>query len=138
MVSESEQLVDFTLKNKNCASKLARLLIENCNVKDVSHLQIATSMLEFPPYFSDQPIVDYILYNYGGVTKLFRKKDRYEMLFGVRVHKLQIKDLETNPITSYLYFGDTNFPSNMMDIIKLVDVVEKPAIAKKNAKGKRK
>ena len=59
------------------------------------------------------------------------------MLFGVRVYKLQIKDLETNPITSYLYFGDTNFPSNMMDIIKPVDVVEKPDIAKKNAKGKR-
>ena len=68
---------------------------------------------------------------------MFRKKYPYERLFGVRVHKLRIKDLETRPITSYLYFGDTNFPSNMMDIIKPVDVVEKPAIAKKNVKGKR-
>ena len=105
IVTRPGQLVDFTLKNRNAALKYANMLKENSKVKDV--LAHADSMRDtrvsnVPPNFPEQPILDYITLNHEQIEKTYRLKDVYEVQTGTRIYKLQRKDLETNPIPSYL------------------------------------
>ena len=62
-----------------------------------------------PPHFPDQPIVDCIMLNHGQTENPYRMKDIYGIQTGTRIYKLQKKDLEAKPISSYLYFGKYKF-----------------------------
>ena len=112
IVTRPGQLVDFTLKNKNTALKLANMLKENPKVKDV--LAHADNMRDVrlsyvPPNFPEQPIIDYMTLNHGQIEKTYRLKDIYGIQTGTRVYKLQRRVLEVKPIPSYLYFGKYKF-----------------------------
>ena len=56
------------------------------------------------------PLEDYIQLNYGQIIKTFRQRNRFNLQTGVRIYKLEKKDLDYNLIPSYLYFGKYRFP----------------------------
>ena len=112
IVLRSGHLVDFTLKNKSYALKLAKLLKENDKVQEViayAESNVDVRILHVPPRFPETPLFDYIQLNHGQIIKTFRQKDRYNLETGVRIFKLERKNLENNPIPSFLFFGKYKF-----------------------------
>ena len=85
---------------------------ENSKIKD--ELAHADSMRDVrvsyvPPNFPEQPTLDCITLNHGQIEKTYRLKNVYGVQTGTRIYKPQRKDLETKPITRYLYFGKYKF-----------------------------
>ena len=107
IVLRSGYLVDFTLKNKSYSLKLAKLLKENDKVQEViayAESNVDVRIAHVPPRFPETPLFDYIQLNHGQIIKTFRQKDCYNLETGVRIFKLEQKDLENNPIPSFLFF----------------------------------
>ena len=63
-----------------------------------------------PTLFPETPLEDYIQLNHGQIIKTFWQRDRLDLETGVRIYILEQKDLDRNPVTSYLYFGKYKFP----------------------------
>ena len=63
-----------------------------------------------PPGFPSEPILAYLKQNHGEIIGTpIRITDRFNIQTGTRVFKMIRENLETNPITSYLYFGKYKF-----------------------------
>ena len=118
IVIKPAQLLDFAIKNKSTALKLTRILKENCKVKDVFAYACCTRKMgidHVPHHFLKHLIFDYIFNNNGEIVKLYQQTDRYGILTGVRIHKMQKKDLLTSPLSNYLYFRKYKFYANWED-----------------------
>ena len=111
--STSRALVDFTLKSKEAALKFAKSLSNLESVQNVSaHADTVVEVrIDFiPPGFPTEPISKYLMNNHGEIlTTPIRITDRFNIQTGTRVFKLERKNLDNNPIPSYLYFGQYKF-----------------------------
>ena len=86
IILRSGHLVDFTLKNKNYALKLAKLLKANDKVQEViayAENNVDVRIAHIPPRFPETPLTDCIQLNHGQIIKTFRQKDRYNLETGV-------------------------------------------------------
>ena len=105
--------VDFTMKSKESALQFAQAL----NTLDLirSATAYADKVVEvridfIPPGFPSEPISAYLERNHGEIIGTpIRITDRFNIQTGTRVFKMIRKNLETNPITSYLYFEKYKF-----------------------------
>ena len=62
------------------------------------------------PGFPTEPISEYLINNHREIlTTPIRITDRFNIQTGTRVFKLERKNLDNNPIPSYLYFGQYKF-----------------------------
>ena len=106
-------LVDFTLKTKENAVKMAESLRNFENIRDVvAHADSVSEVrIDFiPPRFLTEPIIEYLTSKHGQVLySPIRISDRFNIQTGTRVFKMERKSLETNPIASFLYFGKYKF-----------------------------
>ena len=113
MVLRPGALVDFTLKSKESALKFAKSLSNLESVQNVSaHADIVVEVrIDFiPPGFPTEPISEYLINNQGEIsTTPIRITDRFNIQTGTRVFKMERKNLDNNPIPSYLYFGQCKF-----------------------------
>ena len=113
MVLRPGALVDFTLKSKESALKFAKSLSNLASVQNVSaHADTVVEVrIDFiPPGFPTEPISEYLINNHGEIlTTPTRKTDRFNIQTGTRVFKMERKNLDNNPIPSYLYFGQYRF-----------------------------
>ena len=113
IVLRSGYLVNFTLKNKSYALKLVKLLKVNDKIQEVTayaESNVDVRIAHNPPRFFETPLTDYIQLNHGQIIKTFRQNDRYNLETGVPIFKFGQKDLENNPIPSFLHFGKYKFP----------------------------
>ena len=113
MVLRPGALVDFTLKSKELALKFAKALSNLESVQNVSaHADTVVEVrIDFiPPGFPSEPISEYLTNQHGEIlTTPIRITDRFNIQTGTRVFKMERKNLENNPIPSYLYFGQYKF-----------------------------
>ena len=107
MVLRPGALVDFTLKSKQSALKFAKSLSNLESVQNVSaHADTVVEVrIDFIPLgFPTKPISEYLINQHGEIlTTPIRITDRFNIQTGTRVFKMERKDLENNPIPSYLY-----------------------------------
>ena len=113
MVLCSGALGDFTLKSKESALKFAKSLSNLESVQNVSaHTDTVVEVrIDFiPPGFQTEPISEYLINNHGEIlTTPIRITYRFNIQTGTRVFKMERKNLDNNPIPSYLYFGQYKF-----------------------------
>ena len=114
MVLRSGGLVDFTLKSKDLALKFAKSLsnLESTQNATMHADTVVEVRIDFtPPGFPTEPISEYLNNNHGEIltTPILISDDRFNVQTGTRVFKMERKNLETNPIPSYLYFGQYKF-----------------------------
>ena len=113
MVLRPGDLVDFTLKSKDLALKFAKSLSNLESVQNATaHADTVVKVrIDFiPPGFPTEPISEYLNNNHGEIlTTLIRISDRFNIQTGTWVFKMERKTLETNPVPSYLYFGQYKF-----------------------------
>ena len=113
MVLRPGALVDFTLKSKETALKFAKSLSNLESVQNVSaHADTVVEVrIDFiPPGFPTEPIFEYLIKNHGEIlTTPIRITDCFNIQTGNRVFKMKRKNLDNNPIPSYLYFGQYKF-----------------------------
>ena len=113
MVLRPGALVDFTLKSKEAALKFAKSLSNLESVQNVlAHAYTVVEVrIDFIPLgFPTEPISEYLINNHGEIlTTPIRITDRFNIRTGTRVFKLERKNLDNNPIPSYLYFGQYKF-----------------------------
>ena len=106
-------MVDFTLKSKESALKFAKSLSKLQSVQNVTaHTDTVVEVrIDFiPPRFPTEPISEYLINNHGEIsTTPIRITDRFNIQTGTRVFKMERKNLDNNPIASYLYFGQYKF-----------------------------
>ena len=113
MVLRPGGLVDFTLKSKDLALKFAKSLsnlesVQNATAHADTVVEVRIDFI--PPGFPTEPISEYLINNHGEIlTTPIRISDRFNIQTGTRVFKMEKKTLETNPIPSYLYFGQYKF-----------------------------
>ena len=113
MVLRPGGLVDFTLKSKDLALKFAQSLsnlesVQNATAHADTVVEVRIDFI--PPGFPTEPISEYLNNNHGEIlTTPIRISDRFNIQTGTRVFKMERKTLETNPIPSYLYFGQYKF-----------------------------
>ena len=113
MVLRSGGLVDFTLKSKDLALKFAKSLsnlesIQNATAHADTVVEVRISFI--PPGFPMEPISEYLNNNHGEIlTTPIRISDRFNIQTGTRVFKMERKNLETNLISRYFYFGQYKF-----------------------------
>ena len=113
MVLRPGGLVDFTLKSKDLALKFAKSLsnlesVQNATAHADTVVEVRIDFI--PPGFPTEPISEYLNNNHGEIlTTPIRISDRFNIQTGTRVFKMERKTLETNPIPSYLYFGQYKF-----------------------------
>ena len=106
-------LVDFTLKSKDLALKFAKSLsnlesIQNATAHADTVFEVRIDFI--PPGFPTEPISEYLNNNHGEIlTTPICISNRSDIQTGTRVFKMERKNLETNPIPSYLYFGQYKF-----------------------------
>ena len=114
IVMRPGNLVDFTLKTKENAIKMAEILRNSENNRDVvAHADSVSEVrIDFiPPRFPSEPIIEYLTSKHGQVLHTpIRISDRFNIIqTGTRVFKMERKSLETNPIASFLYFEKYKF-----------------------------
>ena len=113
IVMRPGNLVDFTLKTKENAVKMAESLRNSENIRDVVAHADSVSEVRIgfiPPRFPSEPIIEYLTSKHGQVLHTpIRISDRFNIQTGTRVFKMERKSLETNPIASFLYFGKYKF-----------------------------
>ena len=106
-------LVDFTMKSKESALKIAKSLSNLESVQNVSaHADTVVEVrIDFiPTGFPTEPISKYLINNHGEIsTTPIRITDRFNIQTGTQVFKMERKNLDNNPIPSYLYFGQYKF-----------------------------
>ena len=106
-------LVDFTMKSKESALKIAKSLSNLESVQNVSaHADTVVEVrIDFiPTGFPTEPISQYLINNHGEIsTTPIRITDRFNIQTGTQVFKMERKNLDNNPIPSYLYFGQYKF-----------------------------
>ena len=113
MVLRPGGLVDFTLKSKDLALKFAKSLsnlesVQNATAHADTVVEVRIDFI--PPGFPTEPISEYLNNNHGEILITpIRISDRFNIQTGTRVFKMERKSLETNPIPSYLYFGQYKF-----------------------------
>ena len=97
---------------KACLSNLKSL----SNLESVQNVSAhADTVVEvridfIPPGFPTEPISEYLINNHGEIlTTPIHITDRFNIQTGTRVFKLKRKNLDNNPIPSYLYFGQYKF-----------------------------
>ena len=86
IVLRSGHLVDFTLKNKSYALKLAKLLKVNYKVQKVTayaESNVDVRIAHIFPRFPETPLTDYIQLNHGQIIKTFRRKHSYNLEIGI-------------------------------------------------------
>ena len=93
--------------------KFAKSLSNLKSVQNVSaHADTVVEVrIDFiPPGFPTEPISEYLINNHGEIsTTPIRITDRFNIQTGTRVFKMHRKNLDNNPIPSYLYFGQHKF-----------------------------
>ena len=113
MVLRPGNLVDFTLKSKDSALIFAQALNNLDSIRSASAYadRVVKVRIDFiPPRFPTEPISAYLEQNHGEIIGTpIRISDRFNIQTGTRVFKMIREYLETNPITSYLYFGKYKF-----------------------------
>ena len=113
MVLRPGNLVDFTLKSKDSALIFAQALNNIDSIRSASAYadRVVEVRIDFiPPGFPTEPISAYLEQNHGEIIGTpIRISDRFNIQTGTRVSKVIRENLETNPITSYLYFGKYKF-----------------------------
>ena len=113
MVLRPGAMVVFTLKSKESALKFAKSLSNLESVQNVSaHADTVVEVrIDFIlPGFPTEPISEYLINNHGEIlTTPIRITDRFNIQTGTRVFKMERKNLDNNPIPSYLYFGQYKF-----------------------------
>ena len=113
MVLRPGNLVDFTLKSKDSALIFAQALNNLDSIRSASAYadRVVEVRIDFiPPGFPTEPISAYLEQNHGEIIGTpIRISDRFNIQTGTRVFKMIRENLETNPITSYLYFGKYKF-----------------------------
>ena len=106
-------MVDFTLKTKENAIKMAESLRKSEIIRDVvTHADSVSEVkIDFiPPRFLSKPIVEYLTSKHGEVLHApIRISDRCNIQTGTRVFKMEKKSLETNPTPSFIFFGKYKF-----------------------------
>ena len=113
MVLRPGGLVDFTLKSKDLALKFAKSLsnlesFQNASAHADTVVEVRIDFI--PPGFPTEPISEYLNNNHGEILNPpIRISDLFNIQTGTRVFKMERKNLETNPIPSYLYFGQYKF-----------------------------
>ena len=113
MVLRYAGLVDFTLKSKDLALKFAKSLsnlesIQNATAHEDTVVEVRIDFI--PPGFPTEPISEYLNNNHGEISATpIRISNRFNIQTETRVSKRERKNLETNPIPSYLYFGQYKF-----------------------------
>ena len=113
MVLRPGNLVDFTLKSKDSALIFAQALNNLDSIRSASAYAdrvVKVRVVFIPPGFPTEPISAYLEQNHGEIIGTpIRISDRFNIQTGTRVFKMIRENLETNPITSYLYFGKYKF-----------------------------
>ena len=113
MVLRPGALLDFTLKSKESALKFAKSLGILESVQNVTahiHKVVEVRIDFIPPGFRTEPISEYLINNHGEIsTTPICITDRFNIQTGTRVFKMKRKNLDNNPIPSYLYFGQYKF-----------------------------
>ena len=113
MVLRPGGLADFTLKSKESALQFAQTLntLESIRSATAYADRVVEVRIDFiPPGFPSEPISAYLEQNHGEIIGTpIRIADRFNIQTGTRVFKMIRENLETNPITSYLYFGKYKF-----------------------------
>ena len=113
MVLRPSGLVDFTMKSKESALQFAQTLITLDLIRSATAyaVRVVEVRIDFiPPGFPSEPISAYLEQNHGEIIGTpIRITDRFNIQTGTRVFKMIRENLETNPITSYLYFGKYKF-----------------------------
>ena len=139
MVLRLGGLVDFTLKSKDLALKFAKSLSNLESVQNaIAHADTVVEVrIDFIPLgFPTEPISKYLNNNHGEIlTTPIRISDRFNIQTGTRVFKMERKTLETNPIPSYLYFGQ-NFVFAIKDKVPLVATALRMIMSKEIAPKK--
>ena len=113
MVLRPGGLVDFTLKSKDLALKFAKSLsnlesVQNATAHADTVVEVRIDFI--PPGLLTEPISEYLNNNHGEILSTpIRISDRFNIQTGTRVFTMERKTLETNPIPSYLYFGQYKF-----------------------------
>ena len=113
MVLRPSGLVDFTMKSKESAIQFAQTLITLDSIRSATAYadRVVEVRIDFiPSGFPSEPISAYLEQNHGEIIGTpLRITDRFNIQTGTRVFKMIRENLETNPITSYLYFGKYKF-----------------------------
>ena len=113
MVLRPGNLVDFKLKSKDSALTFAQALINLNSIRSASAYayRVVEVRSDFiPPGFPTKPISAYLEQNHGEIIGTpIRITERFNIQTGTRVFKIIRENLETNPITSYLYFRKYKF-----------------------------
>ena len=113
MILRPRNLVDFTLKSKDSALIFAQALNNLDSIRSASAYadRVVEVRIDFiPPGFPTEPISAYLQQNHEEIIGTpIRISDRFNIQTGTRVFKMIRENLETNPITSYLYFGKYKF-----------------------------
>ena len=104
---------DFTIKSKESALQFAQTLNTLKSIRSATAYadRVVEVRIDFiPPGFPSKPILAYLEQNHGEIVGTpIRIADRFNIQTGTRVFKMIRENLETNPITSYLYFGKYKF-----------------------------
>ena len=113
MVLRPGGLVDFTLKSKESALQFAQTLntLESIRSATAYADRVVEVRIDFiPSGFPSEPISAYLEQNHGEIIgSPIRISDGFNIQTGTRVFKMIRENLETKPITSYLYFGKYKF-----------------------------
>ena len=113
MVLRPGGFADFTLKSKETALQFAQTLntLESIRSATAYADRVVEVRIDFiPPGFPSEPILAYLEQNHGEIVGTpIRIANRFNIQTGTRVFKMIRENLETNPITSYLYFGKYKF-----------------------------
>ena len=113
LVLRPGNLVDFTLKSKDSALIFAQALNNLDSIRSASAYadRVVEVRIDFiPPGFLTEPISAYLEQNHGEIIGTpIRISDRFNIQTRTRVFKMIRENLETNLITSYLYFGKYKF-----------------------------
>ena len=113
MVLRPGGLADFTLKSKESALQFAQTLNTLNSIRSATAYadRVVEVRINFIlPLFPSEPISAYLEQNHGEIIGTpIRITERFNIQTGTRVFKMIRENLETNPITSYLYFGIYKF-----------------------------
>ena len=113
MVLRPGGLVDFTMKSKESALQFAQALntLDSIRSATANADRVVEVRNDFiPPGFPNEPNSAYLEQNHGEIIGTpIRITDRFNIQTGTRVFKMIRENLETNSITSYLYFGKYKF-----------------------------
>ena len=113
IVLRSGQLVDFHSKKKKLCFSTGEKIKANDKVQEIiayAESNVDVRIAHIPSLFPGTHLEDYIQLNHGQIIKNFRQRDRFNLETEVRIYKLERKNLDNNPISSYSYFGKYKFP----------------------------